>query len=75
MWTICMNEFKQLFKSTKSILTIVIIFILSTFVSSLPFIAAHQEKWELAKDPYSIGNELVMSLFGFFLIFCCLMIF
>lgn len=64
-----MNEFKQLFKSTKSILTIVIIFILSTFVSSLPFIAAHQEQWELAKDPYSIGNELVMSLFGFFLIF------
>lgn len=70
-----MNEFKQLFKSTKSILTIVIIFILSTFVSSLPFIAAHQEQWELAKDPYSIGNELVISLFGFFLIFCCLMIF
>jgi len=69
VWTICMNEFKQLFKSTKSILTIVIIFILSTFVSSLPFIAAHQEKWELAKDPYSIGNELVISLFGFFLIF------
>lgn len=64
-----MNEFKQLFKSTKSILTIVIIFILSTFVSTLPFIAAHQDKWEQAKDPYSIGNELVMSLFGFFLIF------
>ncbi|MFJ5964055.1 hypothetical protein [Bacillus sp. NPDC093026] len=69
MWTICFNEFKQLFKSTKSILTIVIIFFLSTFVSSLPFVATYQDVWQQVKDPYSIGNELVISLFGFFLIF------
>ncbi|MGE6630676.1 ABC transporter permease subunit [Bacillus sp. NPDC077027] len=69
MWTICFNEFKQLFKSTKSILTIVIIFILSTLMSSLPFVTTSRTDWDLAKDPYSLGNELVISLFGFFLIF------
>ncbi|MDM5300010.1 ABC transporter permease subunit [Bacillus pumilus] len=69
MWTICINEFKQLLKSTKFILTIAIIFILSTFVSSLPFVATYQNHYQQAKDPYSIGNELVISSFGFFLIF------
>ncbi|MFS0656477.1 ABC transporter permease subunit [Bacillus sp. 179-C3.3 HS] len=69
MWTICMNEFKQLLKSTKSIFMIVMIFILSSIVSSLPLVGTYQDHWQQAKDPYSIGNELVISLFGFFLIF------
>ncbi|AOY05441.1 hypothetical protein BKN48_08845 [Bacillus subtilis] len=68
MWTICLREFKSLFKSVKSIITIVILFAISYLVADLMESVSQFDDLGLDSNGYAMGVFSIVFLFGLLLI-------
>ncbi|ANF38671.1 ABC transporter permease subunit [Bacillus velezensis] len=68
VWTICFKEFKSLFKSVKSIITIAILFAVSYLVADLMESVSKIEDLGLDSNGYAMGIFSIVFLIGLLLI-------